>query len=367
MCKEKTLQKLNHTYTVDVNNKQCYFLYTISFLIYSFIFLGCQDAGYNEQTEPLFVLSKAERTFSENNSYLEFQEMRKELSNLAENMGYLPETTEQTICDRLTSFSNEILSNFQEFLGKSDLTCSLDLLARIDHFWQFNKDALNQGQRLSAQNNCVDQNGHFRMKSVSVRPGSYIDGRNLPYGHLALTFDDGPQGHLTSRLLDILDARSAKATFFMIGRSVERLPSVAWQVGSRGHSIGSHSYQHKRLSRMSTRNALNDVFRGHNTLMQKLSNSRAIKPFFRFPFGDSNSNLKNTVLRNGLSVFSWSIDARDWAETNPNRLAENTWRQIRQANYRGILLSHELEQTIRIMPWLLTTLANAGFCLVLLH
>ena len=114
----------------------------------------------------------------------------------------------------------------------------------------------------------------------------------------------------------------------MIGRNVEQSPSIAWQVASRGHSIGSHSYQHRKLDRMSTRNALKEVFKGHNTLLRRFSNHDGIKPFFRFPFGALNTDLKKAVLRDGLSIFSWTVDTRDWAINNPNQLARYTWQQI---------------------------------------
>ena len=66
--------------------------------------------------------------FSAGNSYLEFQEAREELASLAESVQSLPQTTQQEICNQLTSFSDEVLSNFQEFLARGeDLTCSLGL------------------------------------------------------------------------------------------------------------------------------------------------------------------------------------------------------------------------------------------------
>ena len=397
MYKEKTLQKLNHISNVNVNNMQCYFSHIVLLLLYSLICLGCQKANENEKLEPLPLVLKAKQVFSKNNSYLEFQKIQQELSDLAEEAKNLPQDIQQEICDELTSSSDEVLSNFQEFLMKAELTCSSDLLDRIDRFWQLQQDlsdqepsAPEQGlpepnvpeqtppepnvpektppeQYPQDQDSCVDQNGHFRIRHLSIPTGEYINGLDLPYGHLALTFDDGPHGYRTLRLLDVLDSRSAKATFFMVGQNIQRFPSVALEVANRGHSVGSHSYQHRQLDRMPTEDALEGVFRGHRILLDELSDHIAVKPFFRFPFGALNSNLKETVLRNGLSVFFWNIDTRDWDTRNPNRLKEYTWQQIERANHRGVLLFHELEQTILIMPWLLETLANAGFCLVLFH
>src|SRR5438552_4442861 len=59
----------------------------------------------------------------------------------------------------------------------------------------------------------------------------------------ALTFDDGPSED-TERILDVLAAHNLKATFFMIGSSVERWPQTARRVVAEGHEIGNHSYSH---------------------------------------------------------------------------------------------------------------------------
>ena len=64
---------------------------------------------------------------------------------------------------------------------------------------------------------------------------------------LALTFDDGPS-ESTSALLDILAQHSVRATFFMCGQNVRRLPQIARQVAAAGHEIGNHTDSHPRLS-----------------------------------------------------------------------------------------------------------------------
>ena len=47
----------------------------------------------------------------------------------------------------------------------------------------------------------------------------YVDG---PY--IAMTFDDGPHGTLTPKLLDLLAARKIKATFFVVGQCAAEFP-----------------------------------------------------------------------------------------------------------------------------------------------
>ncbi len=61
---------------------------------------------------------------------------------------------------------------------------------------------------------------------------------------IALTFDDGPNEPYTSQLLDYLDAQGVKATFFQVGKCVERFPEVTKRIASNGHLVGNHSLSH---------------------------------------------------------------------------------------------------------------------------
>lgn len=61
---------------------------------------------------------------------------------------------------------------------------------------------------------------------------------------LFLTFDDGPVPEVTPQVLDILDERDIKATFFCVGANVERYPEILADVLARGHSVGNHTFDH---------------------------------------------------------------------------------------------------------------------------
>ncbi|MFH1181747.1 MAG: polysaccharide deacetylase family protein [Candidatus Woesearchaeota archaeon] len=63
---------------------------------------------------------------------------------------------------------------------------------------------------------------------------------------IALTFDDGPCAH-TAEILKILGKYKIKATFFLIGQNVEKLPHVARKIIRQGHEIGMHTYSHQDL------------------------------------------------------------------------------------------------------------------------
>jgi peptidoglycan-N-acetylglucosamine deacetylase len=81
-------------------------------------------------------------------------------------------------------------------------------------------------------------------------PTSQLFGR-FPYRRVtdqrvvALSFDDGPNEPYTTNLLRVLEQRQVRATFFQVGRCVERFPSTSRSVLTAGHVLGNHSYNHR--------------------------------------------------------------------------------------------------------------------------
>ncbi|MCU1599526.1 MAG: pgdA 4, partial [Frankiales bacterium] len=71
-----------------------------------------------------------------------------------------------------------------------------------------------------------------------------INGRGRA-GHVALTFDDGPDAQSTPRFLDLLAKLDTRATFFLLGEMCERYPDVARQVVDGGHEVAVHSWDHR--------------------------------------------------------------------------------------------------------------------------
>jgi len=61
---------------------------------------------------------------------------------------------------------------------------------------------------------------------------------------IALTFDDGPNEPYTSEILDYLNSKDVKATFFQVGKCVKRYPQTTKKIIEAGHVIGNHSLSH---------------------------------------------------------------------------------------------------------------------------
>ena len=100
--------------------------------------------------------------------------------------------------------------------------------------------------------------------------------------YIALTFDDGPHPSNTPRLLNILRERNVKATFYVIGRSVNLYPQILRQTVAEGHEIGNHTQTHRLLSKLSNAEVLNELRRCRESVTQASGTTmRTMRP----PYG----------------------------------------------------------------------------------
>lgn len=92
---------------------------------------------------------------------------------------------------------------------------------------------------------------HALLTAVALFPNSQLLGRSLrclspgtAQGHVALTFDDGPDPDVTPRILELLERHDAHATFFCVGDKAMRHPDLVREISARGHAIGNHTMRH---------------------------------------------------------------------------------------------------------------------------
>lgn len=124
----------------------------------------------------------------------------------------------------------------------------------------------------------------------------------------ALTFDDGPS-ESTPRLLDLLDSHRVKATFFLVGENVRRLPGIAREVLLRGHEVGNHGDRHPYYCFQSPRFVFRDILLGQHTIEDALGFSPWL---FRPPFGLRWPGMRAAQKYCGLVGVQWSVMGRDW-------------------------------------------------------
>jgi len=126
---------------------------------------------------------------------------------------------------------------------------------------------------------------------------------------IALTFDDGPS-ESTPRLLGLLERYGAKATFFLCGHHVRRLPHVARQIVREGHEIGNHTDTHEPLYLRSPLFTLEQISRAQASILDVTS----VAPhLFRPPLGARWFGMRDALRKLGLKGVMWTEIAHDWS------------------------------------------------------
>jgi len=125
---------------------------------------------------------------------------------------------------------------------------------------------------------------------------------------IALTFDDGPQPEFTPQLLKILDQHSVPATFFMVGRHVERHTALAKEVAASGHELGNHTYSHQMMFRLTDAVMADEIHRTHDLLANL---NGAAPTYLRPPMGLFSRRVLDVVEQSGYRTVVGDVYPRD--------------------------------------------------------
>lgn len=129
-------------------------------------------------------------------------------------------------------------------------------------------------------------------------------------GHVALSFDDGPDPVSTPEFARVLADRNIRATFFMLGSMVAREPGLAAEVAAAGHEVGVHGWDHRYLTVRTPRATRSDLTRA-TELIASVTGRRPT--LFRPPYGVLTGAALVTARELGLSPVLWGAWGKEWA------------------------------------------------------
>jgi peptidoglycan-N-acetylglucosamine deacetylase len=135
-----------------------------------------------------------------------------------------------------------------------------------------------------------------------------LAGRGDP-GHVALTFDDGPDPASTPQFVAVLADHGVKATFFLLGAMVQRAPGLAAELAAAGHEIGVHGFDHRYLPARTAAATRSDMRRAVD-VVERATGSRP--RLFRPPYGVLSGPALLTARELGLTPVLWSAWGREW-------------------------------------------------------
>lgn len=213
-----------------------------------------------------------------------------------------------------------------------------------------------------------DAIGTSRTIPIDAKGGPHFGANQYPGrqvlqpGEVVLTFDDGPHKSFTPRILAALDQHCAKATFFLVGQRALYYPEIAREVARRGHTIGTHTWSHQNLSKISTEAATDEIELAISAVQRSLGAPAA--PFFRFPYLADPQAMRQHLRERNTAVFSIDVDSHDFRTRSPTVAIRNVMKGLEKKG-RGIILFHDIQPaTVGAIGPLLTELKAAGYRVV---
>lgn len=181
----------------------------------------------------------------------------------------------------------------------------------------------------------------------------------LAAGEFVLTFDDGPRPETTPRILATLKEACLHATFFMVGRNAQNNPDLARAVLEQGHSVGSHSFSHAKLTTLPEAEAIKEIKDGSDAvetaIYGKVRGEKAPR-FFRFPENVGTPALIEAARAMGMTIASYDITPADWRGTPPEETLERFRAELKRKD-RGVIVLHDAQgYTVQLLPMVLAEL-----------
>lgn len=199
---------------------------------------------------------------------------------------------------------------------------------------------------------------------VEVRPGPgsalpaaphplrHVPGRP---GRVAITFDDYLLP-VTAGLLDILEQRNARATFFVIGSGIEQYPELASRILAGGSELANHSWSHQHPFAFTEDRLRAEILAADLTIRD---HAGLPAPFFRPPGGYHDAFIRAVAADLGLTTVLWSVHGGDAAsDATPERIARNV---LTRAHPGAVVVLHMTRAaTVEALPAIIDGLRAAG-------
>jgi peptidoglycan/xylan/chitin deacetylase (PgdA/CDA1 family) len=175
---------------------------------------------------------------------------------------------------------------------------------------------------------------------------------------IALTFDDGPVPG-TAKLLDILKAGKAHATFFVLGSQVADNTDLLKREAAEGHEVGNHTFTHMKLAGAPEAKVQEEIGRTQDAIRQVLGKAPTV---FRPTYGATDKQLDAVTRQLNLAQILWTVDTDDWRDHDAKIV---TNRVLKGAKPGHIVLMHDVRPTtVQAVPGILSALAGQGYSFV---
>lgn len=152
---------------------------------------------------------------------------------------------------------------------------------------------------------------------------------------IALTFDDGPT-EFTPKFLDLLKENNIKATFFCIGKQIEKYPETFQRIIAEGHSVGNHTYSHSNNTGFLSTSKMIEEIEKCDEVMLKIGNIKT--DLYRPPFGVTNPNIAKAIKKTAKKSIGWNVRSLDTMIDDEKKIYKRITKDLRKGS---VILLHD--------------------------
>ncbi len=178
-----------------------------------------------------------------------------------------------------------------------------------------------------------------------------------------LTFDDGPTPEITDWILNELKKHEAKATFFCIGKNIEKYPKIFRKIVEENHAVGNHTNNHLNGLKTTIEVYLKNIEDSEKILNENLEPNTKISKLFRPPYGRLTLSQAKQIRKKGYQIVMWDVLSADFdLEISKEKCLENVVRNIQNGS---VVVFHDslkaAEKLKFVLPQILEYYTDKGF------
>lgn len=177
---------------------------------------------------------------------------------------------------------------------------------------------------------------------------------------LAISFDAAWGAEYTSEIMDIVEARNIKTTFFLVRFWIDKYPEKVREIAERGHEVANHSATHPHMASLSKEQMISEIVTTQERI-EKLAGDRAVR-LFRPPFGEYNDLLIKTCRELDIYPIQWDVDSLDWQEKGVDHMYNRVVNNVRNGSI--VLFHNNAKYITQSLPIILDKLLAEGYQIV---
>lgn len=195
--------------------------------------------------------------------------------------------------------------------------------------------------------------------SFDITLGYFVNSmthKRTKINEVALTFDDGPS-EFTPQFLDLLKEHQVKATFFCIGKQIEKHPETFQRIIAEGHTVGNHTLSHSNNTGFLTASKMTAEIEKCDEIIFKIGQIKT--DLYRPPFGVTNPSIAKAVKRTHKKSIGWNVRSLDTVTEDEKKIYKRVTKGLKKGSI--ILLHDTSEKTYKVLIDLLLFLKDKKY------